>query len=199
MSQIAIVHGAAPPPPDSLPASYGSAIAARVVEHPDGRLWEYALDGCHASESYSSLVEDLRADAFRVLPLEALAASTARLRHIEIDPADPAVFLSSSGTTGTPKLLVLTHGNLLYRYHPGLGVPGQSALTALTWFPLDGVTGLRATGTHYRDFVYVPSQIATAHPLSLLDAADHFRSAYLPVTSHLAERIVEVTHGADLH
>lgn len=115
-----------------------------------------------------------------------------------IPPTRPS-FCPRPGPPAPRKLLALTHGNLLYRYHPGLGVPGQSALTALTWFPLDGVTGLRATGAHYRDFVYVPSQIATAHPLSLLDAADHFRSAYLPVTSHLAERIVEVTHGADLH
>jgi 2,3-dihydroxybenzoate-AMP ligase len=36
------------------------------------------------------------------------------LEQISIDPADPALFLLSGGTTGIPKLIPRTHNDYLY-------------------------------------------------------------------------------------
>jgi 2,3-dihydroxybenzoate-AMP ligase len=41
-------------------------------------------------------------------------SSTEALDHIHIDPADPALFLLSGGTTGIPKLIPRTHNDYLY-------------------------------------------------------------------------------------
>src|SRR5689334_728103 len=84
-----------------------TAMAAEVMaEHPD-------LELCLVQGAEEPLPDE------RFVRLEDLLerepqATTAALAQVRIDPADPALFLLSGGTTGIPKLIPRTHDDYLY-------------------------------------------------------------------------------------
>jgi 2,3-dihydroxybenzoate-AMP ligase len=83
------------------------AMAADVMtDHPDLRLC--LVQGLHdpPNDPRFLRLEDLLAREPR--------SSREALEQISIDPADPALFLLSGGTTGIPKLIPRTHNDYLY-------------------------------------------------------------------------------------
>jgi 2,3-dihydroxybenzoate-AMP ligase len=88
-----------------------TAMAAEVMaEHPDLELC--LVQG--AAGPPSEALPDERFVRLEDLLDREPRASVADLGQVRIDPADPALFLLSGGTTGIPKLIPRTHDDYLY-------------------------------------------------------------------------------------
>lgn len=97
------------------------------------------------------------------------------------DPDDLAVLLLTSGSTGLPKAVMLSHGNILSRSLATAAVNGLTAETrTFNWMPLDHVGGLIMF--HARDVVIGCHQVHArlpwilADPLRWPDAMSRYRS-----------------------
>jgi len=138
-----------------------TAMAADVMtDRPDLRLClVQGLDGVPNDPRFVRL-EDLLSRSPR--------SSVAALDEIRIDPADPALFLLSGGTTGIPKLIPRTHNDYLYNSRVAAAVceigPGDVLLDVLPiehnlplgcpglqGFLLSGGTVVLGTSTRPRD------------------------------------------------
>ena len=93
---------------------------------------------------------------------------------------DPAVLLRTAGSTGTSKIVVLSHRNILSRSASTVAVNEMSAASrTLNWMPLDHVGGL--VMFHLRDTflgctqVHATKQWILADPLRWLDVIDRHR------------------------
>jgi acyl-CoA synthetase (AMP-forming)/AMP-acid ligase II/acyl carrier protein len=287
MNKPAIVEGPVCVPMDQLPTDMASGIAARVESLPDGRLWQYDLQGEHRSRDYRSLWElagrlagvlqsrgagretpvvlllddvlhfvvgfwaCLRAGCPAV-PLNALGLASLRGRSLEPilptiqeleplavigddrfravceqlqekgfaivdlsapeeigsiplsevmrDHEDLVCIMPSSGTTGSAKLVSISERAMLARVFAGSsGLRDGREATALNWFSLDSITGLSSTSLQYREFVHVPTQVATTEPLVVLDGIERFRVSYVHMNSYLADRICSAVDDTDRH
>ena len=94
---------------------------------------------------------------------------------------DPAVLLLTSGSTGVPKAVVLSHGNILSRSAGTAAVHGLTpAARTFNWMPLDHVGGL--VMFHLRDVylachqVHAPMPWVMADPLRWLEGMSRYRS-----------------------
>ena len=113
--------------------------------------------------------------------------TVAELRACEPDfnargshPEDVAVMMLTSGSTGMPKRVVLSHRNLLSQAAGSVQKNGFSKEDiSLNWVPIDRVAGL--VYFHIRDVylgsrqIHFPLQLFLQEPLVWLDAIDRFR------------------------
>ncbi|MFC4945263.1 AMP-binding protein [Pseudonocardia sp. GCM10023141] len=87
-------------------------------------------------------------------PFTELLASTAASPQVRIDPSDVAALPYSSGTTGLPKGVLLTHRNLvanLLQMDPlGRVEAGSRLIAVLPLFHIYGLTGIMNQGLHRR-------------------------------------------------
>jgi acyl-CoA synthetase (AMP-forming)/AMP-acid ligase II/acyl carrier protein len=149
-------------------------------------------------DHFSSLSHNPALQQYDQWFLSDLRAGAQPLPDVKQELDDIAIAVPSSGTTGSPKLICLSHRNMIFRNHPRMlrqkessRLPEYSAQTSMTWFALDSVTGLRAALMQFGEFVYLPPLQLLSQPLALLDAVEEFLPTYLPLTCHLAARILE--------
>ena len=119
----------------------------------------------HIRETFASL--DL--PKMRVECLEDLVASdTAGAWHAGGEPSDLALVMLTSGSTGIPKAVMLSHRNLIRRSAASVQMNGFSSdATTLNWMPLDHVAGI--VYFHLRDVFLGCQQIHAATHLVTQD------------------------------
>jgi acyl-CoA synthetase (AMP-forming)/AMP-acid ligase II/NADP-dependent 3-hydroxy acid dehydrogenase YdfG/acyl carrier protein len=118
--------------------------------------------------------------AIRVAALDALRDSDAVDRAYAADPGELALVMLTSGSTGAPKGVMLSHRNLL-----GMAAGVQQRFgcvptdVTLNWMPMDHVAGL--VMSHQRDVFFACRQVHAAtelvlqRPISWLDLLDRYR------------------------
>lgn len=121
---------------------------------------------------------DFAAD--RVLALEDCQTQAADTRHHVGSPDDVVFFTLTSGSTGAPKCIPLTHRNLIYR---AVGVNQANAHQAddviLNWLPFDHIGSI--SDWHIRcvllgcTLVYAPKEYVLREPLNWLRLLDRYR------------------------
>ncbi|MFP5265688.1 MAG: AMP-binding protein [Blastocatellia bacterium] len=128
-------------------------------------------DACESNASFKSarivMIEDLRAheqDAF----------------YYTSDPDDVAFFVLTSGSTGLPKCIMLSHRNLLARARGTNQLCGCAERDVIfNWLPFDHIGSI--SDWHLRcvelacSCVYAYSEDVIPHPLYWLDVIDRFR------------------------
>ena len=108
----------------------GGVAVPLAVSHPPAEL-AYVLDDADPDTvvAHASLAERVAGAAaergLRLLDTRALSASTPEppppLTLPDVRPADPALMLYTSGTTGRPKGVVTTHANIQAQVEPVVG------------------------------------------------------------------------------
>jgi long-chain acyl-CoA synthetase len=113
----------APNMPETVTAFYGCWLAGLVVVPIDVRMAEVKIrDVLALTEPRRALVSKTTASGFPAggVPADVLEGLADRLprppgtESADIGPDDPAEIVLTSGTTGSPQGVVLTHGNLLF-------------------------------------------------------------------------------------
>lgn len=99
------------------------------------------------------------------------------------DPDDTALMMLTSGTTGTPKVVSLTHRNLIARALGEQIALGLSSVDiTLNWMPFDHVAALACF--HIRDVflgcnqIHAPTQAVIEDPLRWIDWLDHYQVTF---------------------
>lgn len=184
VADMAGVHAAATPM--SIYNTLSVEQVAYVADHAQPRVavlesadhlarWERALADTPATASVVVLDDAARPDdADRYLSWAQLlergrarrAAGTDKLeqRHAELDPDAPATILYTSGTTGNPKGVVLTHHNVLYEAVSTLRAAGlEGPQRQVSYLPLAHIAE-RVLG------LYGPQMMAT-HSYAIGDPA----------------------------
>ncbi|MGI5350694.1 AMP-binding protein [Streptomyces sp. CA-250714] len=112
--------------------------------------------------------------------IEELRAAEPASDFPDVDPEAPAALLLTSGSTGVPKAVMLTHRNILSRAHASALVRGLSRHNrTFNWMPLDHVGGL--VMFHVRDVflgchqVHARTRWVLQDPLRWLDAISEHR------------------------
>ncbi|MEU6774136.1 amino acid adenylation domain-containing protein [Streptomyces sp. NPDC046759] len=169
--------------PLTVPPSYATPSAARAklvsVHGMLDRPWVIA-SGRHLDALAALLAAD-GAPAPRLASAHALRAAAPDTEVHPSRPGDIALLLLTSGSTGLPKAVRLSHHNILTRSAATTAVnsltPGD---ISLNWIPLDHVTGV--VMFHLRDVyvgcrqVHAPTAWVLADPLRWLDLADRHRA-----------------------
>ncbi|WP_051817144.1 non-ribosomal peptide synthetase [Kitasatospora sp. NRRL B-11411] len=184
--------------PLTVPPSYATASAARAkLEGVHGMLGRPWVVTCARHED--ALREVLSADgtggaggadeadgaggaaAPRVASVAALRTAAADTDYHRAQPEDTVLMLLTSGSTGLPKAVRLSHRNVLTRSAATAAVNSlTSEDVSLNWIPLDHVTGV--VMFHLRDVflgcrqVHAPTAWVLADPLRWLDLADRHRA-----------------------
>ena len=112
--------------------------------------------------------------------VEALQSHAPDPNHYPVQPDDVAFFSLTSGSTGAPKCIMLTHRNLLVRAR-GTNLLNQHSASdvALNWLPFDHIGSI--SDWHMRcvelgcKLVYAPKEYVLAHPLNWLNLIDQHR------------------------
>lgn len=122
----------------------------------------------------------LGAEAERVLTIEDLSAGPAEFVSPELNPNDPAFLVMTSGSTGMPKVIMLSHENILTRSG------GTNELCRhepsdriLNWLPFDHIGSI--SDWHLRcvdlgcHMFYCAKEYVLGEPLNWLRVMDRFR------------------------
>ncbi|MEW6742818.1 MAG: SDR family NAD(P)-dependent oxidoreductase [Planctomycetota bacterium] len=143
-----------------------------------------------AAEAHVAAIRELgtmQGRGFRVHSVEELRRGVEELRRgapattrHEAAPDDPALMMLTSGSTGVPKAVVLTHANLLARAAGSVQMNGFTrSEVSFNWMALDHVAGL--IYFHLRDVflgcrqVHAASELILQDPLRWLDIIQQHR------------------------
>ncbi|MCP4701220.1 MAG: SDR family NAD(P)-dependent oxidoreductase, partial [Gammaproteobacteria bacterium] len=136
--------------------------------------------------------------AARICLLERLREHAPDKRHHQAKLDDTAFFSSTSGSTGVPKSIILTHRNILLRARgANLHCRYSGSDTVLNWLPFDHIGSI--SESHLRcielgcKLVYAPKEYVLGSPLRWLDLLDKYRIthswapnfAYALINEHL--------------
>ena len=175
LADMAAVHAAATPmsiyntlSPEQVAfvADHARPTVAVLEDADHLQRWERALDELPTVARVVVLDDAARPEGERFLGwrdlVEAGRARRAELpheleeRHAALDPEAPATILYTSGTTGNPKGVVLTHHNVLYEAISTLEAAGLEGIqTQVSYLPLAhiaervlGLYGPQVVGSH---------------------------------------------------
>lgn len=176
------VLGGFVPIPLAVPATYAKPTSSM---HTLQSAW--SLLGRPALLTTRSLAPDIAGVAER-LGLDGLRAHALEDLRLEPDhrwhsgqPDDLALLMLTSGSTGVPKAVMLSHANLVSRTAGSRQLNGfGSGDVTLNWMPLDHVAGL--IYFHIRDVflgcqqIHVPTESILQDPLRWLDYLERFRA-----------------------
>jgi acyl-CoA synthetase (AMP-forming)/AMP-acid ligase II/NAD(P)-dependent dehydrogenase (short-subunit alcohol dehydrogenase family) len=116
----------------------------------------------------------------RVECVEELAASVAARAWHTGEPTDVALVMLTSGSTGMPKAVMLSHRNLIRRSAASVQMNGFSSdAVTLNWMPLDHVAGI--VYFHLRDVflgchqIHAATDLVTQDPLIWPEWVDRYR------------------------
>lgn len=165
-----VLGGFVPVPVSANPPANGPLSAAALVEGVAGML----------DRAWILTAGSPPSSARRLGPVEALRRNAPNPDPYPVYPDDTAALLLTSGSTGLPKAVTLTHRNILSRSAAtaqvrGLGVTNRS----FNWMPLDHVGGL--VMFHARDVflgcdqVHARMEWVLADPLRWLEAISRHR------------------------
>jgi long-chain acyl-CoA synthetase len=138
-----------------------------------------ALDPTGGAENLAALLVDQH-------PADAAERQAFRSHAMAQDPDDLATIVYTSGTTGTPKGVMLTHGNIVFDALSALKkLPDRRVPTALSILPLSHVfERLLCYGYFYRGIA-----IAYGDPHALKDLMALYRPSLLGVVPRVLEKI----------
>ncbi|MGP3947713.1 SDR family NAD(P)-dependent oxidoreductase [Streptomyces sp. 7N604] len=145
---------------------------------PDTMLTGRAILTTEAQRDATAPVLDKRGLSAGMLTLEAAQAYDP-LPAADWTPRPPALMLLTSGSTGAPKGVALSHRNLVSLAEAIRGEFGLDGETSLNWLAVDHVGGL--VQHHMRDLclahdqIHVDTGYALAEPTRLLDLCDKHR------------------------
>ena len=119
----------------------------------------------------------------RVLAIEDLRAGSAAYEPHQADPDDVAFFSLTSGSTGNPKCVMLTHRNALARARGMNQLCGCSAAdVVLNWLPFDHIGSLSDWHIRCVDLgcsaVYAPPSMMLGDPVQWLAALDRYGATH---------------------
>ncbi|MCZ9634914.1 non-ribosomal peptide synthetase [Rhodococcus sp. BH5] len=168
--------------PLTVPTSYESGSAAitklegvwRMLNHP----WIVVSDSI---EPALRQVADCRGwEGCQIVAINVLRQQPPDFSWHTAEPDDPLLMLLTSGSTGLPKAVRLSHHNVLTR---SAAASAMNNLTehdvSLNWIPLDHVTGV--VMFHLRDVylgcsqIHAPTSWVLADPLRWMELADRYR------------------------
>jgi acyl-CoA synthetase (AMP-forming)/AMP-acid ligase II/NADP-dependent 3-hydroxy acid dehydrogenase YdfG/acyl carrier protein len=146
----------------------------KMLDHP------LVLAGREIAAALNSLAKNLGMQDFSVSKIDDLRSGTADKNWYAAAPDDVALILLTSGSTGMPKGVVLTHRKIVGRSAATAQMNNfSSSDVSLNWFPLDHVGGL--VMFHVRDVcvgarqIQVPTNTILSDPLKWLDLMEHYR------------------------
>jgi acyl-CoA synthetase (AMP-forming)/AMP-acid ligase II/acyl carrier protein len=152
-------------------------------------------------EPVRSLAGRLDVESVRTTDIASLLTSAPANDTFAARPEDTAFFSLTSGSTGVPKCIMLTHANIIQRAHGANLLCGHTAEdVVLNWLPFDHIGSI--SDWHLRcvllgcRMVYAEKESVIARPLHWLDLIDKYRVthtwapnfAYSLVTSSLTTR-----------
>jgi acyl-CoA synthetase (AMP-forming)/AMP-acid ligase II len=121
--------------------------------------------------------------------LSAVGPAPSWTDHGEVQ--DPACLVATSGSTGTLKLVALSHATLIYRNYARTKVFDTDARHAIGTFPLDGITGQHAIYLHYDSWTQLASETITREPCAILNAIEAFDGGVVSLTSSMVRIILD--------
>ncbi len=131
-------------------------------------------------EPAGSLAARLGVDKVRTADVAGLLTSPPANDIFEAQPDDIAFYSLTSGSTGVPKCIMLTHANMIQRAHGANLLCGHTAEDViLNWLPFDHIGSI--SDWHLRcvllgcRMVYAEKQSVIARPLNWLDLMDKYR------------------------
>jgi acyl-CoA synthetase (AMP-forming)/AMP-acid ligase II/thioesterase domain-containing protein/acyl carrier protein/Flp pilus assembly protein TadD len=112
------------------------------------------------------------------------------------DWADPAVLISTSGTTGQPQLVPLSGKALMHRWWPaGPSAPNQTRF--LNWMPLDHVMGLGVAGPNGRLKIQLSPESFVQSPLGWLDLIQYHGITHAGMTNFGMKLIADAASASN--
>ncbi len=131
-------------------------------------------------ESVQALSARLGVEQLRCAEIASLMSSPPATDVWSGQPDDTAFFSLTSGSTGAPKCIMLTHANLIQRAHGANVLCGHSAQDViLNWLPFDHIGSI--SDWHLRcvllgcRMVYAGKGAVITRPLNWLDLIDKYR------------------------
>ena len=122
------------------------------------------------------------------------AVSRIRAEALAAEPHDLATIVYTSGTTGTPKGVMLTHGNIVADLRGSLArVPSNTAHQALSVLPLPHVLERTLSYGYFHEGV----RIAYGDPHDLKELLPIHQPDIIGVVPRILEKVKEAVEAAD--
>ncbi|MCM0593998.1 MAG: SDR family NAD(P)-dependent oxidoreductase [Gloeotrichia echinulata DEX184] len=148
-------------------------------------IWQFLeqpliLTNAALQEDIKSLAPRLKSQVLKVCVIEEISTCSPDLDYHQSQTDDIAFFSLTSGSTGIPKCIALTHKNLLSRAR-GTNILCQNSQEdrILNWLPFDHIGSI--SDWHIRcvdlgcQLVYVQTEYILSRPLNWLDLIDQYR------------------------
>jgi len=176
-----VVSAGSVPVPVAVPASLKGDAAALEKVAMAWELLERPLVVTDAAIAGGLAESEKGSVPFEVLRVEELEQADPLQAGSKVDGDDVALMMLTSGSTGVPKAVMLTHRNLLSRSAASAQMNGFTEQeVSLNWMPLDHVAGI--IYFHLRDVwlssrqIHVLPDLVLGDPLSWLDLAHRFKA-----------------------
>ena len=165
----------------AVPPTYREANAALDKLY---HIWQFLeqpliLTSEALTTSVSSLSQSL-SGTVQIGTIETLRINQPAPSHHQTQPDDVAFFNLTSGSTGVPKCVMLTHRNILSRARGTIQLCQQSSTDViLNWLPFDHIGSI--SDWHLRcvylgcQLVYVSKEYVLGRSLNWLDLLDQYR------------------------